>query len=147
MNILLYLSIIIPIILLLVINFYMRYNDMILDDPDKEGDSEDDEEYISRENMILGIWMILIGFLGYAYYLALNNISSISILLLIIYSLSYPFITMNKSNIEIESLNIIYIIITYFIFLLVLSENSKAAIYILPLLLWIIYIFITIYIE
>jgi hypothetical protein len=125
----------------------MRYNDMILDDPDKDGDIEEDEEYISRENMILGIWMILIGFLGYAYYLALNNISSISILLLIIYSLSYPFITMNKSNMEIESLNIIYIIITYFIFLLVLSENSKAAIYILPLLLWIIYIFITIYIE
>jgi hypothetical protein len=147
MNIILYLSIIIPIILLLVINFYMRYNDMILDDPDKDGDIEEDEEYISRENMILGIWMILIGFLGYAYYLALNNISSISILLLIIYSLSYPFITMNKSNMEIESLNIIYIIITYFIFLLVLSENSKAAIYILPLLLWIIYIFITIYIE
>jgi hypothetical protein len=125
----------------------MRYNDMILDDPDKDGDIEEDEEYISRENMILGIWMILIGFLGYAYYLALNNISSISILLLIIYSLSYPFITMNKSNMEIESLNIIYIIITYFIFLLVLSENSKAALYILPLLLWIIYIFITIYIE
>jgi hypothetical protein len=125
----------------------MRYNEMILDDPDKDGDSEEDEEYISRENMILGIWIILIGFLGYAYYLALNNISSISILLLIIYSLSYPFITMNKSNMEIESLNIIYIIITYFIFLLVLSENSKAAIYILPLLLWIIYIFITIYIE
>jgi len=147
MNIILYLSIIIPIILLLVINFYMRYNEMILDDPDKDGDSEDDEEYISRENMILGIWIILIGFLGYAYYLALNNISSISILLLIIYSLSYPFITMNKSNMEIESLNIIYIIITYFIFLLVLSENSNAAIYILPLLLWIIYIFITIYIE
>jgi len=147
MNIILYLSIIIPIILLLVINFYMRYNEMILDDPDKDGDSEEDEEYISRENMILGIWIILIGFLGYAYYLALNNISSISILLLIIYSLSYPFITMNKSNMEIESLNIIYIIITYFIFLLVLSENSKAAIYILPLLLWIIYIFITIYIE
>jgi hypothetical protein len=120
---------------------------MILDDPDKDGDSENDEEYISRENMILGIWIILIGFLGYAYYLALNNISSISILLLIIYSLSYPVITMNKSNMEIESLNIIYIIITYFIFLLVLSENSNAAIYILPLLLWIIYIFITIYIE
>jgi len=147
MNIILYLSIIIPIILLLVINFYMRYNDMILDDPDKEEYNNDNEEYISRENMILGIWTILIGFLGYAYYLALNNISSISILLLIIYSLSYPFITMNKSNMEIESLNIIYIIITYFIFLLVLSENSKAAIYILPLLLWIIYIFITIYIE
>jgi len=147
MNIILYLSIIIPIILLLVINFYMRYNDMILDDPDKEEYNNDNEEYISRENMILGIWTILIGFLGYAYYLALNNISSISILLLIIYSLSYPFITMNKSNMEIEYLNIIYIIITYFIFLLVLSENSKAAIYILPLLLWIIYIFITIFIT
>ncbi len=139
MNIILYLSVIIPIILLLAINFYMRYNDMILDDNDE--DDNDNNEL--RANMILGIWSILIGFLGYSYYLMQNNISSISILLLIIYSLAYPFIAMNKSNIEIEILNIIYIITTYIIFLLVLSENSHAAIYIMPLLLWIIYIFIT----
>ena len=131
MNIILYLSVIIPVILLLAVNFYMRYNDMILDDNEL------------RTNMILGIWTILIGFLGYSYYLMRNNISSISIILLIFYSLAYPFIAMNKSNIEIEILNIIYIITTYIIFLLVLSENSCAAIYILPLLLWIVYIFIT----
>lgn len=139
MNIILYLSVIIPVILLLTINFYMRYNDMILEDND-EDDNEDNE---LRANMILGIWTILIGFLGYSYYLMRNNISSISILLLIIYSLAYPFIAMNKSNIEIEILNIIYIITTYIIFLLVLSENSCASIYIIPLLSWIVYIFIT----
>ena len=138
MNIILYLSVIIPVILLLAVNFYMRYNDMILDDND---DENDDNEL--RTNIILGIWTILIGFLGYSYYLMRNNISSISIILLIFYSLAYPFIAMNKSNIEIEILNIIYIITTYIIFLLVLSENSCAAIYILPLLLWIVYIFIT----
>ena len=141
MNIILYLSVIIPVILLLAVNFYMRYNDMILDDNDEDNDDNDDNEL--RTNMILGIWTILIGFLGYSYYLMRNNISSISIILLIFYSLMYPFIAMNKSNIEIEILNIIYIITTYIIFLLVLSENSCASIYILPLLLWIIYIFIT----
>jgi hypothetical protein len=116
----------------------MRYNDMILDDNDEDNDDNE-----LRTNIILGIWTILIGFLGYSYYLMRNNISSISIILLIFYSLAYPFIAMNKSNIEIEILNIIYIITTYIIFLLVLSENSCAAIYILPLLLWIVYIFIT----
>jgi hypothetical protein len=138
MNIILYLSVIIPVILLLAVNFYMRYNDMILDDNDEDNDDNE-----LRTNIILGIWTILIGFLGYSYYLMRNNISSISIILLIFYSLAYPFIAMNKSNIEIEILNIIYIITTYIIFLLVLSENSCAAIYILPLLLWIVYIFIT----
>ena len=137
MNIILYLSVIIPIILLLIINFYMRYNDIILDD-----DYSSDIPRESREYIILGIWAILIGFLGYSYYLMRNNISSFAIIIIIIYTLIYPFITLGKNHNQIESLNIIYILIAYVIFLLVLSENSNAALYILPLLLWIIYIFI-----
>ena len=137
MNIILYLSVIIPIILLLIINFYMRYNDIILDD-----DYSSDIPRESREYIILGIWAILIGFLGYSYYLIRNNISSFAIIIIIIYTLIYPFITLGKNRIQIEYLNIIYILITYIIFLLVLGENSNAALYILPLLLWIIYIFI-----
>lgn len=130
MNIVLFLSVIIPIVLLMSINYYMKYYEIILD----EGYSE---EYI-----LLGIWAILLGFLGYAYYLMRNNISSIAIIIIIIYTLAYPFITLGKNSIQIESLNIIYIIITYIIFLLILSENSNASLYILPLLLWITYIFI-----
>jgi hypothetical protein len=137
MNIILYLSVIIPIILLLIINFYMRYNDIILDD-----DYSSDIPRESREYIILGIWAILIGFLGYSYYLMRNNISSFAIIIIIIYTLIYPFITLGKNRIQIEYLNIIYILITYIIFLLVLGENSNASLYILPLLLWIIYIFI-----
>ena len=137
MNIVLYLSIFIPVILLMSINFYMKYNDIILDE---RGYSAIPLEF--REYIILGIWAILIGFLGYSYYLMRNNISSVAIIIVIIYSLLYPFITLGKSSIQIESLNIIYIVITYIIFLLVLSENSNAALYILPLLLWITYIFI-----
>mgnify|MGYP000474552557 CR=1 FL=1 len=129
MNIILYLSVIIPIILLLIINFYMRYNDIILDD-----DYSSDIPRESREYIILGIWAILIGFLGYSYYLMRNNISSFAIIIIIIYTLIYPFITLGKNRIQIEYLNIIYILIAYVIFLLVLSENSNAALYILPLL-------------
>jgi hypothetical protein len=137
MNIVLYLSIFIPVILLMSINFYMKYNDIILDEGRSSAIPLESREYI-----ILGIWAILIGFLGYSYYLMRNNISSVAIIIVIIYSLLYPFITLGKSSIQIESLNIIYIVITYIIFLLVLSENSNAALYILPLLLWITYIFI-----
>lgn len=71
-----------------------------------------------------------------------NNISCVAIIIIIIYTLAYPFITLGKNRIQIEFLNIIYILITYIIFLLVLSENSNASVYILPLLLWITYIFI-----
>ena len=137
MNIVLYLSILIPVILLISINFYMKYNNIVLEDRDSSDIPEESREYI-----ILGIWTILIGFLGYSYYLMRNNISSVAIIIIIIYTLSYPFITLGKNRIEIESLNIIYILITYIIFLLVLSENSNSALYILPLLLWIVYIFI-----
>jgi hypothetical protein len=137
MNIVLYLSILIPVILLISINFYMKYNNILL-----EEDYSSDIPRESREYFILGIWTILIGFLGYSYYLMRNNISSVAIIIIIIYTLTYPFITLGKNRIEIESLNIIYILITYIIFLLILSENSNAALYILPLLLWIVYIFI-----
>jgi hypothetical protein len=112
----------------------MKYNNILLD----EGYSSDIRgEY--REYIILGIWAILIGFLGYSYYLMRNNISSVAIIIVIIYTLTYPLITLGKNRIQIQFLNIIYILITYIIFLLVLSENSNAALYILPLLLWIIY--------
>ena len=137
MNIVLYLSILIPVIFLMSINFYLKYNNILLED----GDSSDILGE-SREYIILGIWAILIGFLGYSYYLMRNNISSVAIIIIIIYTLIYPFITLGKNRIQIEYLNIIYILITYIIFLLVLGENSNAALYILPLLLWIIYIFI-----
>ena len=137
MNIVLYLSILIPVIFLMSINFYLKYNNILLED----GDSSDIPRE-SREYIILGIWAILIGFLGYSYYLMRNNISSVAIIIIIIYTLTYPFITLGKNRNQIEFLNIIYILITYIIFLLVLSENSNAALYILPLLLWIAYIFI-----
>ena len=137
MNIVLYLSILIPVILLISINFYMKYNNILLEDRDSSNIPGEFREYI-----ILGIWAILIGFLGYSYYLMRNNISSVAIIIIIIYTLTYPFITLGKNRVQIESLNIIYILITYIIFLLVLSENSNAALYILPLLLWIVYIFI-----
>jgi len=137
MNIVLYLSILIPVVLLISINFYMKYNNILL-----ETDYSSDIPRESRKYIILGIWTILIGLLGYSYYLMRNNISSVAIIIIIIYTLSYPFITLGKNHMEIESLNIIYILITYIIFLLVLSENSYASLYILPLLLWIIYIFI-----
>ena len=137
MNIVLYLSILIPVIFLMSINFYLKYNNILLED----GDSSDIPRE-SREYIILGIWAILIGFLGYSYYLMRNNISSVAIIIIIIYTLTYPFITLGKNRNQIEFLNIIYILIAYVIFLLVLSENSNAAIYILPLLLWIVYIFI-----
>ena len=137
MNIVLYLSILIPVILLISINFYMKYNNILLEDG---GSSVIPGE--SREYIILSIWAILISFLGYSFYLMRNNISCVAIIIIIIYTLAYPFITLGKNRIQIESLNIIYILITYIIFLLVLSENSNASVYILPLLLWITYIFI-----
>ena len=138
MNIVLYLSILIPVILLISINFYMKYNNILL-----EGGSSSVIPGESREYIILSIWAILIGFLGYSCYLMRNNISCVAIIIIIIYTLAYPFITLGKNRIQIESLNIIYILITYIIFLLVLSENSNASVYILPLLLWITYIFIS----
>ena len=102
------------------------------------------EEKYFKPYIIGIIWTVLFGILGYVYYLLyeLNkniNIGSISIIILLLYSLSYPFlIYINKDNILLY--NMICLILSFIVSLIVLSYSKYIFIYLIPLLLWINYI-------
>jgi hypothetical protein len=123
----------IPIILALILNLIIYIFKL------NKNEEKDINPYI-----IGTIWTVLFGILGYVYYLLyeLNksiNIGSISIIILLLYSLSYPFlIYINKDNILLY--NMICLILSFIVSLIVLSYSKYIFIYLIPLLLWINYI-------
>lgn len=90
------------------------------------------------------IWTLLLGILGYVYYLLymLNNninIGNLSIIILILYCLSYPFfIFMNQNHILLY--NMIGLILSFIVSLTVIFYSKYIFIYMIPLLLWISYV-------
>lgn len=92
------------------------------------------------------IWIIIFGFLGYAYYLLINknktyNLGSISIIILWIFCLLYPFLTNGFSNKYISIiLNILTLFFSLIVGLIVFLESKYIFLYLLPLIFWAIYV-------
>jgi tryptophan-rich sensory protein len=92
------------------------------------------------------IWIVIFGLLGYSHYLLYNlkqrpNLGSICIILFIIFSLCYPFLTggLKMNNVSLL-LNLITLIFAFSIGLIVIVESKKAFYYLIPLLLWASYV-------
>jgi tryptophan-rich sensory protein len=101
--------------------------------------------YIPNGIIVGIIWIILFGLLGYLYYLVQNKnlkLSQISIIILFIFCLSYPFITRFKKDIS-RTLNIIAFILTMITTIIINEQMTTAVIYIIPLLTWSLYVAIT----
>lgn len=101
--------------------------------------------YIPNGIIVSIIWIILFGLLGYLYYLVQNKnlkLSQISIIILFIFCLSYPFITRFKKDIS-RTLNIIAFILTMITTIIINEQMTTAVIYIIPLLTWSLYVAIT----
>ena len=102
------------------------------------------------------IWMIIFGFIGYAYYLLYKEsnkyftIGTISIILFLIFSLSYPIVT-NRFTQLVDILNMISLFLAFMLTIIVCNEywkstkSIKILIYMTPLLAWL--LFVNIYFE
>ena len=96
---------------------------------------------------IIGIvWIVIFGLLGYSHYLLYNlkqrpTLGSICIILFIIFSLCYPFLTggLKMNNVSLL-LNLITLIFAFSIGLIVIVESKPAFYYLIPLLLWASYV-------
>jgi len=92
------------------------------------------------------IWIIIFGFLGYAYYLLINknktyNLGSMSIIILWIFCLLYPFLTNGFSNKYISTiLNILTLFFSLIVGLIVFLESKYIFLYLLPLIFWATYV-------
>ena len=105
--------ILIPIILAIVLNFYIYTQGW---NNDNENNSKLPPGYI-----IGSIWIIILGLLGYIHFLLYPSVYSWFIVLTILYCLSYPFLTKGLQNTD----NIIYNVIALILaFVNVSGSNS-----------------------
>jgi tryptophan-rich sensory protein len=114
-------------------------------------------KYSFKYGSVIGIiWMIIFGFIGYAYYLLYKEsnkyftTATISIILFFIFSLSYPIVT-NRFTQLVDILNMISLFLAFILTIIVCNEywrstkSIKILIYMLPLLAWL--LFVNIYFE
>ena len=94
---------------------------------------------------IIGIiWIIIFGLLGYSHYLTYNvtnsiNFGSLSIIILILYSLAYPLITGLKPE-NSDLYNIIALILSFSCALIISFFSKYVLLYFIPLLVWVSYV-------
>ena len=90
------------------------------------------------------IWIIIFGLLGYAHYLIYmlkNGVSfaSLSIVFMLLFSISYPFLTGLKFKSGLI-LNLITLILSFILGIIIIIESKYIFLYIIPLLLWASYV-------
>lgn len=87
------------------------------------------------------IWVLILGILGYTHYLSYPSTESWIIVFAILYCLAYPFLTSGLKNSEKTNVfNIIALIISIIVFISVFLRNKLTSLFILPFLLWCMYV-------
>jgi tryptophan-rich sensory protein len=100
--------------------------------------------YIPPGYVIGTIWVIILGLLGYLHYLIYKKYEAITftsllILFVILFCISYPLIT----GLKVKSgllLNLITLILAFILALFVITESKYMFIYLIPLLVWASYV-------
>lgn len=129
-----YIHILVPIILAIILNFYIytqKWNN------DNEKNSKLPPGYI-----IGSIWIIILGLLGYIHFLLYPSVYSWFIILTILYCLSYPFLTKKIHHIDNNNFNLIALILAIIVTIIMYYKSN--IIYAIPFLLWTFYVNIVI---
>ena len=94
-------------------------------------------------------WTAIFGFLGYSFYLLVREndgnltVGSIFVLGYGIFALAYPLLTWKSREKNANVINYIAVILAFVVSLVVITEYTEAFYYLLPLLLWTVYINLT----
>jgi len=91
------------------------------------------------------IWIFIFTLLGYAHYLLYKlkegfSLASISIILLFIFCMAYPFLTSGFKEKKGLILNLITLILAFIVSLIVIVQSINIFLYFIPLLLWASYV-------
>ena len=126
-----WLHISVPIIMALVVNGVIYLN--------KWGISKNTNPLIPPGWIVGTIWVILFGLLGYAHYLTWVSATSIGIIVMLAYSLLYPFITRLKLRLIYD---VIALVLAAILCILAAYEKREALVYVIPLFIWASYVVI-----
>ena len=125
-----YIHILVPIMLAIVLNFYIYTQGW---NNDNEKNSKLPPGYI-----IGSIWIIILGLLGYIHFLLYPSVYSWFIVLTILYCLSYPFLTSGLQNTDNNIYNVIALILAIIVTIIMYYKSN--IIYAIPFLLWTFYV-------
>ena len=129
-----YIHILVPIILAIVLNFYIYTQGC---NNDNEKNSKLPPGYI-----IGSIWIIILGLLGYIHFLLYPSVYSWFIVLTILYCLSYPFLTSGLQDTDNNYFNLIALLLAIIVTIIMYYKSN--IIYAIPFLLWTFYVNIVI---
>lgn len=94
-------------------------------------------------------WIAIFGFLGYSFYLLVREndgnltVGSIFVLGYGIFALAYPWLTWKTREKNANVINYISVVLAFVVSLVVITEYTEAFYYLLPLLVWTVYINLT----
>ena len=125
-----YIHILVPIILAIVLNFYIYTQGW---NNDNEKNSKLPPGYI-----IGSIWIIILGLLGYIHFLLYPSVYSWFIVLTILYCLSYPFLTSGLQDTDNSIYNLIALLLAIIVTIIMYYKSN--IIYSIPFLLWTFYV-------
>lgn len=124
--------ILIPIILAIIINFYIYTQGWNNNNKNTKG--------LPPGYVIGAIWIVILGLLGYIHFLLYPSIESWFIVFTIIYCLSYPFLTSGLKETNNTIYNIIALILAIIVFIGVFYKNKLMSLLVIPFLLWTLYV-------
>lgn len=121
-----------PIILAIIINFYIYTQGWNNNNNNTKG---------LPPGYVIGIvWIIILGLLGYIHFLHYPSIISWFIVLTILYCLSYPFLTSGLEETNNTIYNMIALILAIILFSMVFYKNKINSLLVIPFLLWTLYV-------
>lgn len=137
-----YTHILTPIILACIVNIIIYKNGWNM-----KSKKEYTKTLLPPGYIIAIVWNVILGLLGYLHYLlwSFNNkkssLASFSIILFVLFCLSYPFLTELDPS-KGFTLNLLTLIFAIILAIIVFNstKNIKYLIYLMPLLLWSIYV-------
>ena len=101
--------------------------------------SLDHIQYIPSGYIVGTIWVVLFGLLGYTHYLLYPNPSVFIIYITFVYCLSYPILTRLLYN-KAPLYNTVALLIIITAAFIVLHQNKKAFVFMIPLMMWVSYV-------
>jgi tryptophan-rich sensory protein len=106
----------------------------------EQNDNSMNNKYLPPGYVIAGVWVIILGLLGYTHYLVYPSYASAIIVLAVLYCLAYPFLTGGLRGDNADILNLISLVIAIAVILSVGMKDVRAIVYTIPFLLWTTYV-------
>lgn len=131
------LSVLVPVLLAVLLNafiYLMGWN------RESNKDASQDIQGLPPGYVIAIIWIVILGLLGYTFYLVYPTVSAWIIVMAITYCLAYPFLTSGLRQDNAWLLNLLSLVIAIIVMISVFLQDMMASLCVVPFVVWTLYV-------